>query len=94
VAGNDTNLFNIAFRIAKAESNWNPNAKNKSSSASGLFQFIDGTFRAYCINKYRLADSMAQKNNPYIQIDCAVKMLNLGLVGHWDASASVWKKSL
>ena len=33
--------------IVSRESGWNPNAQNSSSSASGLFQMIDGTWRSY-----------------------------------------------
>lgn len=34
-------------RIAFCESRMNPRAKNPGSSASGLFQFLDSTWRAY-----------------------------------------------
>lgn len=34
----------ILFKFAKAESNFNPKAKAKTSSATGLFQFLDGTW--------------------------------------------------
>lgn len=36
---------NTAVRIAKCESSLNPKAKNKNSSASGLFQFLIGTWQ-------------------------------------------------
>ncbi len=77
-------------RIVVAESGWKPDIKNKVSTASGLFQFLDGTFKSYCIEKYGLAESMDQKNDPYIQIDCAVRMIRAGGVGHWDASKHSW----
>lgn len=32
--------------LATAESGWNPNAKNKSSSATGLFQLVSGTAKS------------------------------------------------
>lgn len=35
---------NLMLWMAKRESNFNPNAKNASSSATGLFQFIDKTW--------------------------------------------------
>lgn len=34
-----------ALRIARCESNLNPKAKNSKSSALGLYQFLDGTWR-------------------------------------------------
>ena len=36
-----------AIRVAKCESGLDPNARNPSSSATGLFQIINGTWRAY-----------------------------------------------
>lgn len=39
-------LSGIAACIAKYESNGNPRAQNPRSSASGLYQFIDGTWHA------------------------------------------------
>lgn len=34
-------------KLVQKESSWNPNAKNPSSSAFGLFQFLDGTWGPY-----------------------------------------------
>lgn len=87
-------------RIVIAESGWQPEIKNASSSASGLFQFLDSTFKRYCIGGtddkgqdygYHLTDSMANKNNPYIQTDCAVLMIRDGGLSHWDASRHLWE---
>lgn len=38
----------ISLRIAKCESNFNELAKNKNSSAKGVYQFIDRTWKGYC----------------------------------------------
>lgn len=84
-------LFELMNRIVIAESGWKPDIKNKKSSASGLFQFIDGTFRSQCIEKYEFAESMADKNDPYIQIDCALAMIKDGGLSHWNASKALWK---
>lgn len=83
-----------ALAISDAESEFRPDAKNPYSSASGIYQFIDGTFRDYCINKYRLTDSMDYKNNPDIQIECAMRMLKAGEDFHWNASKHEWGKNL
>jgi len=47
------------IRIARYESNFNPRAKNKSSSASGLFQIIAGTWYSNdCVgDKYNFVDN-------------------------------------
>jgi len=42
--GKSNKEISIMINIAKKESNMNPKAKNKSSSASGLFQIIAGTW--------------------------------------------------
>lgn len=80
-----------AQSIAWAESRFNPNAKNASSTASGVFQFLDGTFKEYCIRRYEFATSTAQKNDPNIQTECALRMLEMpGGDSHWDPSRSMW----
>ena len=77
--------------IAKAESGINANAKNPSSTASGVMQFLDSTFKNYCVKKYGMAD---EKDNPFIQINCAVEMLKEkdGWF-HWKSSYAVWGKT-
>ena len=81
-----------ARAIAKAESEFNVNAKNKGSTASGTYQFINGTFKGFCIDQYKLTDTMKDKNDPHIQIECAIKMLASGGESHWDESKHVWSK--
>lgn len=58
-------------KIAEKESNFNSKIKNKASSASGYFQFIDSTRKAYAPNLTReqFLDS------PEEQISAAVKLL-------------------
>lgn len=81
----------MAVAIAKAESSFIPNARNPVGTASGIFQFLDSTFRNYCINKYHIANSMEQKNHPALQVNCAIEMLAepLGYM-HWMASFASW----
>lgn len=83
----------LPLAIAKAESGLVINAKNSHSSASGLFQYINSTFEYFCIKKYGIAQSMADKNNPDFQAHCAVRMLADGGESHWNESRHVWGKS-
>lgn len=80
-----------AQSIAWAESRFNPNAKNTASTASGVFQFLDGTFNEYCIRRYEYATSTTQKNDPDIQIECALRMLQMPRgEDHWYPSRPYW----
>lgn len=81
-----------AQSIAWAESRFIKDAKNGHSTASGIFQFLNGTFSDYCIKKYKLTDSMANKNDPKIQTECALRMLKAGGESHWYASRANWHK--
>lgn len=83
----DTDI-SVFVRIARAESNFNPLAKNKSSTATGIYQFINGTFHRYCTGKnvYNFVDN----------IDCFYKVLETDgypkALNHWNASRSKWEK--
>ena len=57
----------IMTAIAKAESNLNPRAKNKRSTASGVFQIIAGTWYSN--------DCVGDKWNWKDNTDCAIKIL-------------------
>lgn len=82
----------LAEAVAQAESNFNSDAKNASSSASGIYQFTNGTFQSMCIDKYHIANSMTEKNSYTTQTICAIKMIKDGYLGRWDASKTVWSK--
>lgn len=58
-------------KIAFVESGNNPNAKNKSSSASGLYQMTDSTWRSLA-NKYNI---VGNKNDPAVQREAASLLL-------------------
>jgi hypothetical protein len=52
--------------IIQKESSWNPTAQNKTSTAYGLFQWLDGTRKAY--NCQKTADVA-------IQTQCGIKYI-------------------
>lgn len=80
-----------AQSIAWAESRFRQDATNASSTASGVWQFLDGTFKDYCVTKYRLADGMGFKNDVKVQTECALRLLAEGGEKHWYPSKSHWK---
>lgn len=69
--------------IVSKESSWNPRAKNPSSSASGLPQFIDATSRAY------LGGAPASQYSPIQQLNGMDRYVRerwggwLGALGQW-----------
>ncbi|MDF1498830.1 MAG: transglycosylase SLT domain-containing protein [Patescibacteria group bacterium] len=73
----------LVLSIAECESGFNPNAKNKISSAGGVFQFIDSTF-LYVNSKrgtnYTLSDKMDYKKN----IDSAIWLMKNQGPTHWE----------
>ena len=68
--------------IIKCESEWNPDAKNPISSASGIAQFLDSTW------KYEKCGT--DKSDPYLQLDCMTRMISEGKINQWEC----WTKYL
>lgn len=68
----------ISFR----ESRWNPNAKNPSSSAAGLFQFLDTTW-AGSWNPYRNISVYSGKHNAL----AAAYAMSRGWYSWWAATS-------
>mgnify|MGYP001614729542 FL=1 len=73
----------VMLNVAKAESGFNPNAKNPNSSAKGIFQIISGTWKHFECQ----GEPMNAKNN----ISCAKKVLEGQGLGAWQESYPLWK---
>lgn len=54
-----------AVRIARCESGFNPRAKNRYSTAYGIFQFLDSTWRS---------TGIAKTSDPALQIEAAYRL--------------------
>lgn len=72
----------IALAIAKVESNFDPLAKNKNSTAKGIFQFIDGTWKENCKDGNPL--------NTEDNIKCGVELIGKKELWHWASSQEQW----
>lgn len=95
VASREGVNVNMALAIAKAESGFRPEAQNPIGTASGVYQFLDSTFRNYCINKYHMAETMEQKDQPATQVNCAIEILKEPEgYKHWSASVKGWGHTL
>jgi soluble lytic murein transglycosylase-like protein len=79
IAGDD---FGFLYKVIQCESGWNPNAKNKSSTAGGLAQFLDSTWQSW---------GKGDKMNPYNNIDAMVRLYNARGIAPWQASKSCWQ---
>lgn len=83
IAGKDFDLLNT---IIICESGWHADAQNKTSSAGGLFQFIDSTWSRY-------ASPGWEKYDPYRNIDAGWALYQKEGTNPWLASKSCWSKN-
>ena len=72
-----------AIEVARAESGFNPNAKNPGSTATGIFQIIRGTWNLYKCE--------GERTNSLDNIKCAKKIYDrnhgkFNTSGGWEAS--------
>jgi hypothetical protein len=61
--GGDTTQMSCLDKLWTAESGWNPNARNPRSTAYGIPQFLDSTWKS---------TGIAKTSNPYRQIDAGL----------------------
>ncbi len=71
----------IALSIVEVESQFNPLAQNPRSTAKGLFQFLDGTWKENCVG-----DPLKAKDN----MRCGLRLINEGQLFRWEASQDKW----
>lgn len=76
----------VMVRIAKAESSFNPNAKNSSSTATGLFQILVGTWEYY--------DCKGSRTDAPSNIACARKIYEDSGTLAWKSSRAVWENPI
>ena len=79
----------LMVAIAKAESNLITTAKNPTSSASGLYQWIASSWNSVC-KPLGFQDVFNPKEN----IECAVITVKNGGLRHWNESRSIWQFEL
>lgn len=78
----------LLLAVAVAESGLKWDAKNKLSTASGIYQYLNSTFTRYC------SPDLSKKNDPILQTECATRMIAGGGISHWEASKPTWSKLL
>jgi SLT domain-containing protein len=72
------------MEIARRESSFNPRAKNPKSSAYGLFQFLDGTWKTY--------GQGLDRNNPLHQAIAAIRYVKQRY-GTPDKALAFWNEN-
>lgn len=73
---------NLALCLAKNESGFNPLAKNPSSSAGGVFQFINSTWISTA-KRMGTGFTLADKYDAEKNIQAGVWLLKTDGAGHW-----------
>ena len=73
----------VALTVARCESELKPKAKNKHSTAKGIFQILDGTWKHFKCE----GDPLNAEDN----IVCGVKILEGQKLAAWSESFSCWK---
>jgi transglycosylase-like protein with SLT domain len=84
-----TSISELAARIEACESGGNPTARNAHSTAKGLYQFLDGTWRGYAI-EYWGTTSGHDVFNPDDNRELAMYVLNTYGAKDWYASKHCW----
>jgi nucleoid-associated protein YgaU len=74
-------------QIAKCESGGNPQAQNSGSTASGLYQFLDSSWKAYGGSKY---GPRAKDATPAQQTEIAHSAVARSGLTPWKASQRCW----
>ena len=81
----------LALSVAEAESQFDPLAKNASSSAEGLYQFVKSSWKYFCEDKYKIADTDSEITDYKTATLCAVRLISDGGISNWSASEAKWK---
>ena len=71
-------------QTAKCESGLNPDAQNPYSTASGVLQFLDGTFAWVWEETRDTPVDWTLKNDPFIQMEFAMWLYDRYHLSHWE----------
>lgn len=81
----------VAKRIAFCESSFDPLARSKTSSAKGLYQFLDGSWNYY---GFKLWGNELKSKDPFNavdKIDLAMYVMGKRGFKDWEASKHCWR---
>jgi hypothetical protein len=78
------NFYPELAQVAQCESSWRKDASNSKSSATGIFQFLDGTANWVHGKIYDSELSPEMKNDPALQVEMAVWLYERYGLAHWQ----------
>jgi len=84
--------YNLAYAIITCESGWQRYVQNSTSSASGYWQFINGTWYSTMLRMGYPADT--SKYDFPLALEAGVFLLSEDGVGHWNESRFCWVYAL
>ena len=82
----------LGIFLASVESDFNSNARSKESTASGVFQWIKGSWMGICVKGYKIGDEHEDVFDATLNIRCAMKTIANGGLRHWLADHRTKKK--
>lgn len=82
--------YELAAKVASCESKMDPEARNKTSTAKGLYQFLNGTWKHYGLKKW---GSLEGKDvlDPEDNTELAMWVMATYGMKDWEASRFCWK---
>ena len=81
--------YNKVDRIVKCESGWNPNAKNRQSTASGYAQFLFSTWYHEVIEQLGWSNLISPFDGER-NLEGLIFLLNEGEDWRWSSSYACW----
>lgn len=85
----DSSIEEVMKRIEHCESRGNPNAKNPHSTAKGLFQFLDGTWKHYGLKHWGTLEGR-DVYDPEDNRELAEYVITNYGTRDWNASKHCW----
>ncbi len=77
----------LALAIAKCESRLNPLAKSKISTAKGIYQFLDSSWKEYSLKRWRVVKDVFDDSS---NIELGIWLLSIEGTAPWKSSEACW----
>ena len=88
---NDFEDIDLLLRIAECESRFDRYAENPESTATGVFQYLEGTW-IEGVKRTGKDWELADRYNPEKATEMTIYWINQGELSKWNASKHCWNK--